>query len=68
MGEAHFGIGYLAIARLAPERTIVMASHSPAVLGRCSQILRLELAPHGPDLVEPGCPEPDADGRMAHVG
>ena len=34
-----------AIAGLAPERTIVVASHSPALLGRCSQVLCLDPAP-----------------------
>jgi len=37
-----------AIAGLAPERTIVMASHSPAVLGRCSQVLYLDPTPVDP--------------------
>ena len=33
------------IAGLAPERTIVVASHSRALLGRCSQVLCLDPAP-----------------------
>jgi ATP-binding cassette, subfamily C, bacterial CydD len=33
------------IAGLAPERTIVVASHSQALLGRCSQVLCLDPAP-----------------------
>jgi ATP-binding cassette subfamily C protein CydD len=33
------------IAGLAPQRTIVVASHSRAVLGRCSQVLYLDPAP-----------------------
>jgi ATP-binding cassette, subfamily C, bacterial CydD len=33
------------IAGLAPQRTIVVASHSQAVLGRCSQVLYLDPVP-----------------------
>jgi ABC-type transport system involved in cytochrome bd biosynthesis fused ATPase/permease subunit len=35
------------IAGLAPERTIIVASHSQALLGRCSPVLCLDPAPVG---------------------
>jgi ATP-binding cassette subfamily C protein CydD len=46
------------IARLAPQRTIIVASHSTPVLQRCTQVLRLDQA---------GVLDQAPAGRMANV-